>query len=98
MSQFVIAESLLSEKITDLEQEAGTGTGYLLQLCEKELKVLKRLRIEGIDLNAGLEDLEERLKGSSIYFMSKEEYDTMYRKAVLFDALKNIMEDGSNGK
>lgn len=64
---------------------------FMLLQCQKELEVLRRLKIEGIDMRGNAEDVEMRLKGNSIYFIDKAEYDSMYQKSVLFDAVKNVV-------
>ena len=64
---------------------------FILLQYQKELEVLKRLKIEGSETRGSVEDVEERLKGNSIYFINKAEYDSMYQKSVLFDAVKNIV-------
>ena len=42
-------------------------------------------------MRGSVEDVEERLKGNSIYFINKTEYDNMHQKSVLFDAVKNVV-------
>ena len=64
---------------------------FILLQCQKELEVLKRLKIEGIDMRGTIEEVETRLKGNSIYFLDKTEYDSMHQKSVLFDAVKNVV-------
>lgn len=64
---------------------------FILLQCQKELEVLKRLKIEGIDMRGTIEEVETRLKGNSIYFLDKAEYDSMHQKSVLFDAVKNVV-------
>lgn len=64
---------------------------FLLLQYQKELEILRRLKIEGIDMRGSVEDVEERLKGNSIYFIDKAEYDYIYQKSVLFDAVKNVV-------
>lgn len=64
---------------------------FILLQYQKELEVLKRLKIEGIDMRGTIDEVETRLKGNSIYFLDKSEYDSMYQKSVLFDAIKNVV-------
>lgn len=88
-----ITETLLKKEINKLSSKDNLDEQdhFLLTQCKKELSVLNRLRIEGIDTRGNVEEVEERLKGNSIYFINKAEYDNMYQKSVLFDAIKSIV-------
>lgn len=89
-----MTEHLLKCEIDKLSSKEGLDERecFLLMQCQKELEVLKRLKIEGIDTRGNVEDVKERLRGNSIYFINKAEYDSMYQKSVLFDAVKNIVD------
>ena len=86
-------EFLLKREITKLsiKENLSEYDRIMLIQCQKELEVLRRLKIEGIDMRGNIEDIEMRLKDNSIYFMDKAEYDSMHQKSVLFDAVKNVV-------
>ena len=85
-----MTELLLQSQINEMEKADGPDR-LLLSVYKRELAVLKRLRVEGINLSGTVEDVEARLKGNSIYFMDKKEYEIMCRKAMLYDAIKKIV-------
>lgn len=89
-------EHLLKTEIRKLTSKRNLDEHENICLIQyqKELKILERLKIEGIDMRGSVEDLEERLKENSIYFMEKKEYSEMYQKSVLFDAIKKIVNQG----
>lgn len=86
-------EHLLKCEINKLSAKDGLDKNeqFILLQYQKELEVLRRLKVEGIDMRGSVEDVEERLKGNSIYFINKTEYDNMHQKSVLFDAVKNVV-------
>lgn len=86
-------EHLLKYEINKLSTKDSLDENeqFILLQYQKELEVLRRLKIEGIDMRGSVEVVEERLKGNSIYFMNKKEYDNMYQKSVLFNAVKNVV-------
>lgn len=86
-------EHLLKYEINKLSTKDSLDENeqFLLSQYQKELEVLRRLKIEGIDMRGTIEEVETRLKGNSIYFLDKAEYDSMHQKSVLFDAVKNVV-------
>lgn len=88
-----IVEYLLKCEINKLsaKESLDEQESFFLLQCKKELEVLKRLKIEGIDTRGEVKDVENRLKGNSIYFIDKAEYDNMYQKSILYDAVKSIV-------
>ena len=88
-----IAEHLLLSKIDEIKQKKNRDEldMVLLVQCQRELEIMQRLKIEGIDLRGSLEMVKTRLQDSSIYFMKKEEYNSIFRKATLFDEIKKIV-------
>ena len=89
-----LTEHLLKTEIRKLTSKRNLDEheNICLMQYQKELKILERLKIEGIDMRGNIEDLEIRLKDNSIYFMSKNEFNDMYQKSVLFDAIKKIVD------
>ena len=88
-----ITENLLKREIDKLSSKDNLDEQdyFLLTQCKKELLVLNKLKIERIDTRGNVEEVENRIKGNSIYFIDKAEYDSMYQKSVLFDAVKSIV-------
>lgn len=89
----LISEKLLEAKINQLTEKTdliGEET-MLLNLCQKELSVISKLKIEGIDMTGTVQKVDKRIESQSIYFMKKEEFDQMKEKAERFDALKRLM-------
>lgn len=87
-------EHLLKTEIRKLTSKRNLDEheNICLMQYQKELKILERLKIEGIDMRGSVEDLEIRLKNNSIYFIDKKEYENMCQKEVLFDAIKKIVD------
>lgn len=89
----LISEKLLESEIKDLadKKDLSNSEELLLNLCRKELSVISKLKIEGIDMTGTVQEVDERIKSQSIYFMKKEEFDQMREKASRLDALKKFM-------
>ncbi|PPK77490.1 hypothetical protein BXY41_11628 [Lacrimispora xylanisolvens] len=88
MIQFV-CEKLLEAIINQLTEKTDPTNKevLLINLCRKELSVISKLKIEGIDMTGTAQEVEERIESQSIYFMGKEEFDQIKEKADRFDAL-----------
>lgn len=86
-------ERLLLSKIDEINQKEDKDEldDILLSQCQRELEVLQRLKVEVIDMTGNLEMVKTRLQDNSIYFMKKEEYDSIFQKAILFDEIKKIV-------
>ena len=89
----LISEKLLESEIKDLadKKDLSNSEELLLNLCRKELSVISKLKIEGIDMTGTVQEVDERIESQSIYFMKKEEFDQIKEKAARFDALKRLM-------
>lgn len=68
----------------------------ILSTFRKELLVLKKLKIEKIDLIGSLDEVSRRLDDQSIYFMTESEYNRMSSKADKFDIISDIIKPKSN--
>lgn len=89
----LVCEKLLEAKINQLTEKTDPTNEevLLLNLSRKELSVISKLKIEGIDMTGTIQEVDERIESQSIYFMKKEEFDQMKEKADRFDALKRIL-------
>lgn len=89
----LVSEKLLEQKINELAEKKHISNSeeLLLNLCRKELSVISKLKIEGIDMTGTVQEVDERIESQSIYFMKKEEFDQIKEKAARFDALKRLM-------
>ena len=89
----LICERLLESKIKELAEKSDLSNSeeLLLNLCRKELSVISKLKIEGIDMTGTVQEVDERIESQSIYFMKKEEFDQIKEKADRFDELKRLM-------
>jgi hypothetical protein len=89
----IVSEKLLVAKIKELTEKTDLSNPekVLLNLCQKELSVISKLKIEGLDMTGTVQEVDKRIESQSIYFMKKEEFDQMKEKADRFDALKRIM-------
>lgn len=86
-------EELLIQKIGELQSKSlkMEGDNVLLAQYSKELEILQRLKIEGIDLSGSVGVVSERLKNNSVYFMDKAEFDSMSAKASKLDVVRRIL-------
>lgn len=89
----LVSEKLLEQKINELAEKKHISNSeeLLLNLCLKELSVINKLKIEGIDMTGTVQEADERIGSQSIYFMKKEEFDQIKEKADRFDAFKRLM-------
>ena len=89
----LVSEKLLESRIKELaeKKDLSNSEELLLNLCRKELSVISKLKIEGIDMTGTVQEVDERIESQSIYFMKKEEFDQIKEKAGRFDALKRLM-------
>ena len=61
-------------------------------LCEKELALIKRIKINEIDQRGTLEDFVKRINEQTLYFVKEEDFEVLKEKARRFDAIANIIE------
>ena len=89
----LICERLLESKIKELAEknDLSNPEELMLNLCQKELSVISKLKIEEIDMTGTVQEVDERIESQSIYFMKKEGFDQIKEKADRFDALKRLM-------
>ena len=89
----LISEKLLESRIKELEEKKDLSNSeeLMLFLCKKEISVINKLKIEGIDMTGTVQEVDERIESQSIYFMKKGDFDQMKEKADRFDALKRLM-------
>lgn len=88
MSMQFISEHLLEETIKQLEEENNLKDNKLLyNLCKKELTVIQKLKINGIDMTGTTNEFNERIGKQSIYFMQPQEFEQMEEKARKYDEI-----------
>lgn len=89
----LVSEKLLEAEIRELTEKTvlSNPEELMLNLCRKELSVISKLKIEGIDMTGTVQEVDERIESQSIYFMKKVDFDQMKEKADRFDALKRLM-------
>lgn len=89
----LVGEKLLESRIKELaeKKDLSNSEELLLNLCRKELSVISKLKIEGIDMTGTVQEVDERIESQSIYFMKKEDFDQIMEKAGRFDALKRLI-------
>lgn len=89
----LVSEKLLELRIKELTEKTDLSNSeeLLLNLCRKELSVISKLKIEGIDMTGTVQEVEERIESQSIYFMKREEFEQIKEKADRFEALKRLM-------
>ena len=89
----LVSEKLLEAELRELteKEDLSNSEELMLFLCQKELSVISKLKIEGIDMTGTVQEVDERIESQSIYFMKKVDFDQMKEKADRFDALKRLM-------
>ena len=89
----LVSEKLLELRIKELTEKTDLSNSeeLLLNLCRKELSVISKLKIEGIDMTGTVQEVDERIESQSIYFIKKEDFDQIKEKADRFEALKRLM-------
>lgn len=92
MSMQFISEHLLEETIRQLEEESNLKSNKLLyNLCKKELAVIQKLKINGIDMTGTTNEFNERIEKQAIYFMQPQEFEAMEEKARKYDEICRLI-------
>ena len=94
MSMQLISEKLLEREIRRLE-EAGRPEDeeIVYHLCKKELAVIKRLKINKIDMCGEIEETEECIEKQALYFMDIGEFEEMEEKARKYDEICKLINN-----
>lgn len=88
MSTYLIESEI--ERIKS-KKEIKSEEKIRLHVLEKEIEVLRFLKINGIDLQGTVEDFRWQLKNSEIYIMQKNKFNEMKKKSDLYDKIGNIV-------
>lgn len=87
-----VTEHLLEEAIKQLEEENNLkGNKLLYNLCKKELAVIQKLKINGIDMTGTTNEFNERIKKQEIYLMQPQEFEQMEEKARKYDKICRLI-------
>ena len=94
MSMELISEKLLESEIKRYRNnpELIKDNEFFFLMCKKELAVMKKLKISGIDMTGNIEDVECRLDKYNVYFIEPNEFDKMEEKARRFDEISKIIQ------
>lgn len=90
MSTYLIESEI--ERIKS-KKEIKSEEKIRLHVLEKEIEVLRFLKINGIDLQGTVEDFRWQLKNSEIYIMQKNKFNEMKKKSELYDKIRNIVSN-----
>lgn len=93
MSTQLLSELLLQNEIDKYEKldEMSEQEKLLYTICKKELAVIARLKINGIDLRGEVREVKENLERQSLYFIEPEKFQIMKEKARRYDEMFNIV-------
>ena len=91
----LVSEKLLKDEIDKLDNKENLTSDekICLSIYKRELMTIRKLMIEELDMTGSIEEFESRLKDLSIYFINKEEYDTIINKAKKYDEIVNILRN-----
>lgn len=92
MAMQLMSEWLLQDKIAELQNKSNLTSQdkMLLSLCQKEIEVIKKLKLFGIDMTGSCQEVIERLENQEIQFFNRKEYDLMCEKSIKYDLISKI--------
>ncbi len=92
MAMQLMSEWLLQDKIAELQNKSNLTSQdkMLLSLCQKEIEVIKKLKLFGIDMTGSCQEVIERLENQEIQFFNRKEYDLMCEKSRKYDLISKI--------
>lgn len=93
MAAQLLSEILLRNEIDKYEKLGGLSEHekLLYSICKRELAVIERLKINGIDLRGEVSEVKENLERQSLYFIEPEKFQIMKEKARRYDEIFNIV-------
>lgn len=93
MAAQLLSELLLQNEIDKYEKldEMSEQEKLLYTICKKELAVIARLKINGIDLRGEVREVKENLEHQSLYFIEPEKFQIMKEKSRRYDEMFNIV-------
>lgn len=93
MSMRLISEDLLEREIERIENAGITEDSKLLYYCcKKELAVIKKLKINKIDMRGGMDEFNQRISDNAVYFMNPQEFEAMEEKARKYDMISEFIQ------
>ncbi len=97
MSMQLMSELLLKREIERYEEslELMQENKLFYYLCKKELSVIKKLKIDRIDMRGEIGKSNQRIESQSIYFMDSQEFEEMKEKARKYDAISRVVREGA---
>lgn len=92
MHQQLMSEWLLEEKITELQNKANLTPQdkIRLSLCQKEIEIIKKLKIFGVDMTGTCQEAVDRMKHQEILFINEKEFEQIIEKARKYDLIFEI--------
>ena len=92
MAMQLMSEWLLQDKIAELQNKSNLTSQdkMLLSLSQKEIEVIKKLKLFGIDMTGSCQEVIERLENQEIQFFNRKEYDSMCEKSRKYDLISKI--------
>lgn len=93
MSMRLISEELLEREIKRFE-DAGIpeDSKLLYYCCKKELAVIKKLKINKIDMRGENMETNQRISDNAVYFMNPQEFESMEEKARKYDMISEFIQ------
>lgn len=92
MSMQLISEKLLEREIKRLEESGRPEDCEMLYYqCKKELAVIKKLKINKIDMRGEIEETQGRIEKQALYFMDIGEFEDMEEKSRKYDEICKLV-------
>lgn len=89
----LISEKLLEEEIKRIEEdEISEKSKMEYCLCKKELALIRRIKINEIDMQGKIEEFNQRIERQALYFMEPCEFENMKEKAKRYDTIAGIVK------
>lgn len=95
MSMRLVSEFLLKNEINRYKNKdkLEPHEKMLCSICEKELAVLEKLKIDYIDLRGETEEVINRLNDEAVYIMHPDEFMEMLSAVDKYNKIKKILEE-----
>lgn len=95
MSMWLVSEFLLKNEINRYKNKdkLELHEKTMCSICEKELAVLEKLKIDYIDLRGETEEVINRLNDEAVYIMHPDEFMEMLSDVDKYNKIKKILEE-----